>query len=456
MLNKLLEFLKNKRILILGVGMEGKSTYNFLRRNFPEKELFIADQDIKVLEKYPEFMEDMFLEVNVGENYLNGIQEYDLIIKSPGVCLKGIDISKFENKLTNQLELLLEFVPIFSIGVTGTKGKSTTSSILYEVLKNQEKDVVLLGNIGKPIFDSLDELKEESIAVLELSSHSLQYVKKSPNIAILLNVFEEHLDYYDSFKKYAEAKFNIFKFQTEKDYLIYNSDNPNMQNIKVKENDYAISIEKNPDKKNSVYIQDEEIICNSKKIMSTKMELKLKGMHNINNIMFVLAVIDILNLDFGKALKTIQNFKPLEHRCEFVAKIDSVEYYNDSIATIPEATINTIKSLKNVNTLIVGGKDRKVKLENLIKFLAESEIENVICLPKTGEYIYEGLKNVQNKNFFMVENLEEAVQIAKNYTKKNTICVLSPAASSYGFFKNFEERGKIYKKLVNNIKLTTK
>ena len=229
-----------------------------------------------------------------------------------------------------------------------------------------------------------------------------------------------------------------------------------MQNIKLKENDYAISIEKNPDKKNSVYIQDEEIICNSKKIMSTKMELKLKGMHNINNIMFVLAVIDILNLDFGKALKTIQNFKPLEHRCEFVAKIDSVEYYNDSIATIPEATINTIKSLKNVNTLIVGGKDRKVKLENLIKFLAESEIENVICLPKTGEYIYEGLKNVQNKNFFMVENLEEAVQIAKNYTKKNTICVLSPAASSYGFFKNFEERGKIYKKLVNNIKLTTK
>lgn len=448
MLNKLLEFLKDKRILILGVGIEGKSTYDFIRKKFPEKELFIADQNIKVLEKYPEFMEDMFLEVSVGENYLNGIDEYDLIIKSPGVCLKGIDILKFENKLTNQLELLLEFVPVFTIGVTGTKGKSTTSSILYDVLKAQNKDVFLLGNIGKPIFDSLEALKKESIAVLELSSHILQYTKKSPNIAILLNIFEEHLDYYDSFEKYAEAKFNIFKFQDEKDYLIYNYDNPNMQNIKVKENDYAISIEKNPDTENSVFVQDEYIICNSQKIMNTKIELKLKGMHNINNIMFVLAVVDILNLNFGKALKTIQNFQPLEHRCEFVAKIDSVEYYNDSIATIPEATINTIKSLENVNTLIVGGKDRNVNLQNLIDFLSKYEIENIICLPKTGEYIYEGLKNIQDKNLFMVQNLEEAVLIAKKQTKKDTICVLSPAASSYGFFKNFEERGDIFKKLI--------
>jgi len=182
--------------------------------------------------------------------------------------------------------------------------------------------------------------------------------------------------------------------------------------------------------------------------MSTNKELKLKGMHNINNIMFVLAVCDIMNLDFEKAIMTIQNFEPLEHRMEFVGKIDDVEYYNDSIATIPEATINTISTLKNVNTLIIGGRDRGVDLSNIIEFIRKSAIENIICLPKTGEYIYEELKNENDKYMYLVENLDEAVKIAKEKTKKNMICVLSPAASSYGYFKNFEERGKIFKSKV--------
>lgn len=450
MLTKLLEYLKDKRILILGAGREGYSTYLFLREQFPEKSLFIADQNTDLLDKYPEFMEDIDLEISMGEGYLNGIEQYDLIIKTPGISFKNIDISSYKDKITNQLELLLEFVDVFSIGITGTKGKSTTSSLLYNVLKNQGKEVFLVGNIGNPIFDNIEKLTQNSIVVIELSSHALQYVKKSPNIAILLNIYEEHLDYYESLEKYIEAKFNIAKYQNKNDILVYNYDNKLMKNYPYKENDYAVTLGESANAENVVYIKNQQIYCNNQKIISSKTKLKLKGMHNINNIMFILAVCDVMNLDFDKAIENIENFEPLEHRMELVGKINNVDYYNDSIATIPEATINTIKALEKVNTLIVGGKDRGVDLNNFINFLENSNIENIICLPKTGEYIYNSLKDNVAKKVFMVSNLEDAVKIAKQNTKKDTICLLSPAASSYGYFKDFQERGNIFKSLVLN------
>ena len=242
MLEKLLEFLKDKKILILGVGKEGKSTYDFLRKNFPDKKLFIADKNTELLEKYPEFIEDMELEISMGEQYLNGIEQYDLIIKSPGISFKNIDISTFRDKITNQLQLLLQYVNVFTIGITGTKGKSTTSSIIYKVLKDQGKEVFLLGNIGDPIFHNIEKLTSQSIVVLELSSHALQYVKNSPNISILLNIYEEHLDHYKSFEEYADSKFNIAKYQKAKDVLIYNYDNQYMKKYTYKENDYAITL----------------------------------------------------------------------------------------------------------------------------------------------------------------------------------------------------------------------
>ena len=285
------------------------------------------------------------------------------------------------------------------------EGKSTTSSLIYQVLKDQEKDTFLLGNIGEPIFDEMEQLNQNSIVVLELSSHSLQFVKNSPNVGVLLNLYEEHLDFYDSFEQYMQAKFNIAKYQKPKDILIYNYDNEMIQKHKFKDNDYAVSMQTKPNTKNLVWIQDNSIYCKNMRRMDLNVELKLKGNHHKNNIMFVLALCDILDLDFDKAIKTIQNFKPLEHRMEFVGNINSVQYYNDSIATIPQATIHTIEALENVNTLIVGGKDRGVSQKELIDFLKNAEIENIICLPKTGECIYDVLKHIENKKLFMVENL---------------------------------------------------
>ena len=450
MLKKLLSYLENKRILILGYGMEGEATYRFLRNHFPEKQLFIADRNSSLLDTKVELMEDMDLELSLGENYLNGIEEYDLIIKAPGISLKDVDISKYENKITSELELFLDFVDIYSIGITGTKGKSTTSTLMYKVLIDQEKDAYLLGNIGEPIFNSLDSFTKDSIAVIELSSHALEFVKHSCNIGFILDVFEEHLDHYKSLEKYIEAKFNLAKYMNEKDFLIYNLDNElmNKYGFKYKENDYAISLEKVPNTLNKVYIENDTIVVNSKKGMNINEEINLKGMHNINNIMFIYAASNILNLDFDRVLESIKEFKPLEHRMEFVAKINGVDYYNDSIATIPASTMNAVNALKNVNTLIVGGKDRGVNLEELIKFISNNEqIENVICLPKTGEFIKAGLEGTL-KNVTFVEKLDEAVKLAKKVTKEGTICLLSPAASSYGYFKNFEERGRLFKKYV--------
>lgn len=449
MIEKLLNYLEDKKILILGFGKEGLYSYKFLRKHFPEKQIFIADKNMDLLSQHVELMEDVLVEVNLGEGYLNGIDEYDLIIKTPGISFKNIDISSFENKITSQLELFFEFIDVFTIGITGTKGKSTTSTLMYQILKDQGKNVFLLGNIGKPIFSVIDEIDSSSIVVIELSSHALEYAKKSPNVAIMLNAYEEHLDHYESLEKYIEAKYNIAKYQNDNDYFIYNFDNEFMKKygFKYKKNDYAVSLNGNPQKENAVYLNNGNIYCNDKLITSSNIEMNLKGMHIVNNIMFIFAVCDIMKLDFEEALKTIKEFKPLEHRMEFVGKIDGISFYNDSIATIPEATINAIKAIEKVNTLIVGGKDRGVDLRILIKFLKKSEVENIICLPKTGEYIYDGLKNT-DKNIIMVNNLEEAVKTAKEITKKDMVCLLSPAASSYGYFKNFEERGNLFKEYV--------
>lgn len=452
MLTELIEHLKNKKILILGFGVEGKSTYNFLRKHFPEKPLAIRyhkqdfNEEIKYLEK------DKNLSFYTGDEYLNDIEQYDLILKSPGVTFKGIDTDTFINKVTSQLELFFEYYDCYTIGITGTKGKSTTSSLINQMLQEQGKKTRLLGNIGIPIFDEIEDIEKDEIVVLEISSHGLEYVKKSPNIGLILNVYEEHLDHYESLEKYVEAKYNIVKYQKESDIAIFNMDNEIMKNYSYKflEKDYGITMDKDKmaERKNIIYLKDNAIYQNEKVLYNTTDKRNLKGNYMLNNIMFVLAVSEILKLDILQTIHTINTFKPLEHRMEFVGTFDGVEYYNNSIATIPEATIDAIETLEKVDTLIVGGNDRGVNQNNLIEFLIKSKVRNIICLPKTGEYIFEKMSNDKNHNLVMVKTMEEAVSYAKELTTKGSICLLSPAASSYGYFKNFQERGRIFKELV--------
>ena len=453
MLNNLLRYLDDKKILILGFGKEGVSTYKFIRKHFPDKKIYISDKKTtneEIIKK------DINVNINFGDNYLDNLKDFDIIMKSPGISFVNINIDSFKDKIKSELELFLEYMDVKTIGVTGSKGKSTTSSIIYEILKKEKKETLLLGNIGIPVFDLIDDITKDTIVVLEMSSHQLEYMNVSPNISILLNIYEEHLDHYKSLKEYAEAKINIGRFQNKDDYFIYNVDNKIIKECINEIEDsshikYEVSFEGNISNNNSnkVYIKDNYIYINEEKIYNINEKRNLIGDHNLNNIMFVLTVSKILNLNMENVKETISNFKGLEHRMEYVGKYDDIIFYNDSIATIPEATINSIKGLKDVDTLIFGGMDRGISYDEFIDFLNKGVINNLICMPDTGYKIADKLKC--SSNIYKVETLEEAVELSKKVTKKNKICLLSPAAASYGFFKNFVEKGNIYKELVKKI-----
>lgn len=441
MYNKILEHLKNKKIAIVGFGREGKSTYKFIRKYLNNQELEILDGNEKLFELNEELKNDKNLKIITGKNYLDNLEKYDLIIKSPGVKFKDLDISKFEDKITSQLGLTLDFYKQNVIGITGTKGKSTTTSLIFKVLKDQGYDAYLLGNIGIPIFDYIEKFNENSKLVIEMAALQLEYVKTSPHIGIILNLFEEHLDFFKSKEHYFLAKLNMFKYQDNSDYGLYTSSNETLDKYVQNGNYITNLIDINKEFK----IENNYVIYDNKRIYDLNSERLLLGKHNLTNIMFVLRLSELLKLDLQKTINTINQFKPLEHRMEYVATINGVKYYNDAIATIPEATINCVEALKDVDTIIFGGMDRGIDYNDLIDFFNKSKIKNFICMPDTG---YKIGKEIKSKNVYMVETLEDAVKKAKEVTKN--ICVMSPAASSYNAFKNFEEKGRIYKELVND------
>lgn len=434
---KIIDKLKNKNIAILGYGKEGKSTYKFLRKYIDTK-LTIIDRNENLYEQNEELKKDTNIDIVVGENYLDNLDIYDIIIKSPGVKIPHDTNENIINKIYSQMELALEIYKERVIGVTGTKGKSTTSSLLYKVLKDQDVDCYLLGNVGNPIFDYIEDISDKSLLIIEMSSYQLEMVNYSPHIGIILNLYEEHLNYHETKDDYFLSKLNMFKYQKESDYCLYTSDN---KNVKTYLNDTYIS--NKLDIKKEFVINGDEILFNDKIVYKKSNKRLLKGNHNLTNILFILRIVLLLGYDIDKAVESISTFKPLEHRMEYVGVYNGITYYNDVIATIPEATINCLNSLPGVDTLILGGLDRGINYELLIDYLKTSEVKNFICMPESGYKIADAL---ENKNTYKVETLEEAVKIAKEVTKN--ICVLSPAASSYNQFKNFEEKGKLYKELI--------
>ncbi len=465
MLKDLLEFLENKKILILGFGVEGKASYRFLREYFPKMKIYIADKrevdkendkDLYVNSKIDFFsdLENDLVEIFTGINYLDEIilkdkrDKYDIVLKTPGLSLKGADIKDFENKIYTSIDLLLRFFNILTIGITGTKGKSTTSTIIYNMFKDLEKDVYLLGNIGIPVFDKIAELKEDSIVVLELSSHQLQFMKYTTKVAILINIYPEHLDHYNSYNEYIEAKYNIFR--NEKNMKeIY----PDFKQIQLygQETD-AMKDQNYPYNEEAICLDIEKLEYND---IFKKLNLKIKGRHNLQNALFALVLADILGLDINKSIISVENFKGLAHRLEYINTINNVDYYNDSIATIPEATISAINTLKETKTLIIGGLNRKLDYTILINFLnniydnKDYLLENIILLPYTGHVLDKDIREEYNK--YKVKDVTEAAILAVEITKEG-VCLLSPAAASYGFYKNFEERGNIFKDKINDLK----
>lgn len=453
MIDKIINKLKDKKLAILGFGKEGRSTYSFIRKHL--KDIHLTIIDMKDISNDEVFIGDNNVDFICGENYLSNLEIYDYIIKAPGVSLKDVKDIKVKEKVTSQLELLLEVNRDNIIGVTGTKGKSTTSSLLYEVFKEQNFDVYLLGNIGVPVLDNIELYKEDTLLVIEMSSHQLEFIEVSPHIGIVLNLFQDHLDHAGDLKHYHDNKMRMFKFQNENDIALYGDDNKYLHERVVKDGYksifYDVRFDDSVGNDHSVRIKDKSIYLNNE-LLYVDGKRNLLGDHNLNNIMFIMTIAKLKGLDLEKAKETISNFKGLKYRMECIGVFNDITYYNDTIATIPEATINAIKAIGNVDTLIFGGMDRHIEYGEMIDFLEKSSITNLVCMPTTGFTIGNILKEKCDKNIFFVNTLEEAYQVSKDNTAKGMSCLLSPAAASYEFFKNFEEKGKAFEEIVRGDK----
>lgn len=427
MKEQIIEKLRGQKILILGFGREGKSTLAFLNRELPDAEIAIADinsiEDESVV-KYTTF---------TGPDYLNCCKDYNVIIKAPGVSIKNDLPDSEKAKITSQTDLFLQAYRNQTIGITGTKGKSTTSSLIYHILQKTGKKSVLVGNIGKPCFDFLDEITPETIVVFEISAHQLEYVKASPHYAILLNIYEEHFDHYATPEDYYSAKKNIFRLQQTGDLLVYGDI---FQHTTQAELDAVPSFK--------IDIEKTEVVPKN------QIKTTLLGEHNLKNIEAAAAVAYALRIDGEAFLDAVASFQGLPHRLQYVGTFRGIKFYNDSIATAQEATINAVKAVGDVDTLILGGMDRGLDYHPLVDFLKHSNVRNILLLPDTGakiEQIFAEDRYVQG--LIHVKNMEEAVKMAYEVTNPSQSCLLSPAAASYGFYKDFQERGEDYCRLVN-------
>lgn len=406
-MENILEKLKTNSVLILGFGKEGKDNLSFLRNRFPEKTIGVADR--KEVE-----IKDSKVKLHTGSNYLETVKDYDVIVKSPGVPMNKLE--NFKNKeITSQSDIFLHLAKGKIIGVTGTKGKSTTCLSIYNILKEEGYNTYLLGNIGKPVLNYLDK---EGIFIYELSSFQLQTVTSSPEIAVLLNLFRDHLDQHKNFDRYVEAKKNIFKFQNNKDILIYNQEDETV--LRMIENAKAKKIPFDPT----------ERISNSAVYLGP-----------------ILKVTKLFDVKEEKTKKIIDNLNKLPHRLEFIGNYHGIDFFDDSASTIPEATIQAIKNVNNLETVIVGGVDKGGDYKPLVKKIESSNIKTLILFPDTGKKIFKLLKK---DDIFveLVESMEKAVKLAYKKTQKNKACALSPASSSFNMFKNYKDRGNKFKKFV--------
>lgn len=446
-------YLDNQRVLILGFGREGRSTYKLIKQYFPDAKPAIADRNPKIdLRGFDEITNDQLF---IGDDYLKAVADADVVFKSPGVELpfNGADLNKVN--IVSQTLLFLEKYHRQVIGITGTKGKSTTASLIFHLLKTARLDTLLVGNIGVPPFDAAGIINKDTIVVFELSAHQLEFVRHSPHIAILLNIFQEHLDHFGSFERYADAKFNIAKHQATSDHLIYDASQIQMANFGEFQLFPAKKIQ--VDLSSGSYDQQKMLLPIPRADRAVFVgNAQLKGRHNLKNIMAAASACYVSGVAVEDIEEGLSSFLPLEHRLEFAGEAHGITFINDSISTIPEAAIEAVKTFPQTATLILGGHDRKIDYTALVDFLAASAVSTFIFTGAAGRRMMEmlGKKKPVGKRCIFVDDWDEMAGIIKRFTPKGAVCLLSPAASSYDRFTNFEARGKVFKEIVAGIRTT--
>lgn len=409
-----------QKVAILGYGLEGK-----------DAEKYFQTRGAKIT----------ILDQKFDKNYLKNLNDFDLIVRSPGVYRYLPEIIAAEKagvKITSAIKIFFENCPAKIIGVTGTKGKGTTATLIYEILKKAGKDVYLAGNIGKPYLKLLPVLNPQSYVVLELSSFQLIDLDRSPYLAVVLNITLDHLDWHKSKEEYVNAKKNIVAHQSARDFAVINEE-------------YFSS-------KNFARITPAKVIFFSKKTLPEKYKknLFLRGEHNLENIAAAVSVAKILKIADAKIIPVLTSFKGLEHRLELVANVRGVTFYNDSFATGPQPTIAAIRSFKEPLTLILGGSDKGLDYDELGREIAKAEqVKKVIIIGKVGPLIIRSLNKAKYRGAIInlrQKPMAKIVQNAFRNTPQGGVVLLSPAAASFDMFADYKDRGQQFKKAVWDLK----
>lgn len=409
-----LKDIAGKRVLVLGFGKEGRDTLRFLRNEFKDIDVAVADSRNRESFSSEELQELSDCKTHLGEDYLRYASEYEVIIRSPGIHPAFVQT---EGVVTSQTEIFFDNCTGTIIGVTGTKGKGTTASLITDVLRAGGVTTHLVGNIGNP---SLGSLKEKGVFVYELSSFQLMGLKRSPHIAVFLNLHPEHLDYHSSYEEYRDAKLNLVRHQTEDDHLIYEA---RLYHI----------MRTYPSQKISFDMSEPMLIEPLPFVSSPDPAIIVGRMFDIED---------------RTIFDAIRSFKPLEHRLEPVGKYKEISFIDDSMGTTSPATIEAIRTLgDNLDTIILGGSSKgESEYKELGEAVKNSKIRNVILLPDTGKDIWEYIQGSPQR--LDAADMDEAVRLAYQYTEQGRVCLMSPAAASFNMFKDYKERGDKFKESV--------
>ena len=450
--------LKNKNILLVGLAKTGISTIKHLNKLGAK----VVVNDIKDKDKLKGILDELSDLNNV--EYILGyhpenVDDIDMAVVSPGVPLDLPFILKLKSKnieIIGEVELAyrLSQNPMF-IGITGTNGKTTTTSLVGEIFKKANIDTYIVGNIGNPVIDTVDTANENSVLVTELSSFQLESIDTfKPHVSAILNFTEDHLNRHHTMEAYMEAKARIFKNQDEKDFCVLNYDDKDVKSLSdnVKAKKIFFSRKKSLDC--GIYLdEDNNIIINiDKKIkLLNKDELSLPGNHNLENCMAAAAIAYVSNIDIDVIREVLKTFAGVEHRQEFVRNLNGIMFVNDSKATNPDSSIKAIESYNRPIILIAGGMDKQSSFDEFLD-VAKENVYALVLLGETAQRIKECAQNKGFNNIRIVKDMKEAVNASYQIAKGGDVVLLSPACASWDMYKSFEVRGIDFKDNVHNLK----
>ena len=454
-------YIKFRKVAVIGLGVSNLPLLDYLH----EKKAKVTVFDQRTIDQIPKEVMDIItqnsFEFSLGENYLSKLQGFDLILRSPS-CLPTIPelVAEAERGalVTTEIELLIKMCPAKIIGVTGSDGKTTTTSLIYAILKEAGYNTWLGGNIGIPLFTKLPEMESDDIVVLELSSFQLMEMNVSPSISVITNITPNHLNIHKDYEEYIDAKKNIFKYQDENGILVLNYDNEITKECGKEANGKVIYFS-SQEKLENGYIVDEGVIkeCEDgvrKHIMECK-SAKLRGIHNYQNICTALAATKTL-VDTEKAVETIKEFNAVEHRLEFVREVNGIKWYNDSASSSPTRTISGINAFEGEEIiLIAGGYDKNLDYTPLAKPVVDN-VKALILMGQTSNKIFDAVTieiEKQNKNvkIYMCNSLQEVMDTARRIANPGQVVLFSPGSASFDMFKNAYDRGNQFKNLVLNM-----